>query len=82
MIHFEQELTDLKELLLTMASHAESAVRQALEALQSRDYDLALKVKADDGVIDRLEIDVDEKAISLLAKAPLATDLRLIAVAS
>lgn len=81
MVHFELELGDLKNLLLTMASHAEAAVRQAVEALVNRDYDLAVRVRADDVVIDRFEIEVDEMAIRLLAKAPLASDLRLIAVA-
>ncbi len=80
MVHFEQELAELKNRLLTMASHAETAVRQAVEALMRRDYDLALRVRADDTVIDRLEIEVDDTAIRLLSKAPLASDLRLIAV--
>jgi len=80
MAHLEQELADLKNALLTMASHAESAVKQALEALVTRDYQLALRVKDGDTVIDRFEVEVDELAIQLLAKAPLASDLRLIAV--
>jgi phosphate transport system protein len=80
MLHLEQELADLKNALLTMASHAESAVKQALEALVTRDYKLALRVKEGDTVIDRFEVEVDEMAIQLLAKAPLAHDLRLIAV--
>jgi phosphate transport system protein len=81
MQHFEQELARLKERLLGMGSHAELAVKQAVEALVNRDHELAMKVRADDEVIDRLEIEVDEMAIQLLAKAPLASDLRLITVA-
>jgi phosphate transport system protein len=81
MTHFEQELSILKNTLLTMASHAESAVKQAVDAIANRDYDLALRVKDGDTVIDRFEVDVDELSIRLLAKAPLAGDLRLIAVA-
>ena len=80
MVHFEQELADLKNTLLTMASHAEAAVQQAIDALVNRDYDLALRVKEGDSTIDRFEVEVDELAIRLLAKAPLAGDLRLIAV--
>jgi len=79
--HFDQELGALKQTLLTMASHAEAAVKRAIEALVSRDYDLALRIRAEDEVIDRFEVEVDETAIGLLAKAPLASDLRLIAVA-
>ncbi len=81
MQHFEQELAGLKDKLLMMASHAEGSVRKALEALVKRDYDLALRVRREDEVIDRLEIETDELSIRLLAKAPLASDLRLIAVA-
>jgi phosphate transport system protein len=80
MTHFEQELSALKNTLLTMASHAESAVKQAVDSVVNRDYDLAMRVRADDTVIDRFEIEVDETAIQLLAKAPLAGNLRLIAV--
>lgn len=79
--HFEHELAGLKQRLLTIASHAESAVNRAVQALAQRDYDLALKVKDDDDVLDRLEIEVDELAIALLAKAPLASDLRLVTAA-
>ena len=36
-LHFEKELAELKEKLLTMASHAETAVNHAIEALVKRD---------------------------------------------
>ena len=78
---FDQDLAELKEKLLTMASHAESGVRRAIEALGKRDYDLALLVQADDAVIDRFELEVDDLAIKLLAQAPRAANLRLITVA-
>src|SRR5881398_3509450 len=81
MQHFDQELAALKEILLTMASKAEAAVNNALKALVDRDDDLARSVKEEDNAIDQLEIEVDEMAIGLLSKAPLATDLRLITVA-
>jgi phosphate transport system protein len=79
--HFDQDLAELKEKLLTMASHAEKAVNDSVNALVNRDLDLALRVKANDEVLDRFEIEIDETAITLLAKAPLATDLRLVTVA-
>ena len=81
MQHFDQELAALKEILLTMASKAEAAVNNALKALVDRDDDLARSVKEEDTALDRLEIEVDERAIGLLSKAPLASDLRLITVA-
>ena len=79
--HFEHELADLKNRLLTMASHAETAVTTAVKALVERDDSLAQKVEEDDEILDQFEIEIDEMAINLLAKAPLASDLRLITVA-
>jgi phosphate transport system protein len=79
--HFEMGLDTLKQKLLTMASHAETAVNQAVQALVQRDSALALRVKEDDRVIDQFEVEIDELAIQLLTKAPLATNLRLVTVA-
>ena len=81
MEHIDMELDELKQKLLTMASHAETAVNEAIRALVERDYDLALQVKDNDQVLDRFEIEIDEMAINLLAKAPLASDLRFVTMA-
>lgn len=79
--HHEQELNELKQKLLTMASHANTAVTNAVKALIERNDELARDVKAKDDLLDGLEMDVDELAVQLLSKAPLASDLRLIIVA-
>jgi phosphate transport system protein len=79
--HFDMDLDDLKQKLLTMAGHAETAVNEALRALVQRDYALALRVKENDTVLDQFEVDIDDMAIHLLAKAPLASDLRFVTVA-
>jgi phosphate transport system protein len=81
MTHYHEELARLKDSLLAMASHAESAVSRAMRALIDRDDALARQVEDDDNVLDRFEIEVDDLAVHLLAKAPLATELRLITVA-
>ncbi|HVU24856.1 MAG TPA: phosphate signaling complex protein PhoU [Opitutus sp.] len=81
MTHFSEELTKLKESLLAMASHSESAVARSMRALVERDDALAQEVIDDDSILDQFEIEVDDIAIHLLAKAPLATELRLITVA-
>jgi phosphate transport system protein len=80
-LHFEQELEDLKEMLLRMAGHAETAVVNAVKAVTDRDDALARRVEAEDSILDHFEVEVDEVSIELLAKAPLASDLRLITVA-
>jgi phosphate transport system protein len=77
----EQEIEALKQMLLTMASHAETGVSRAILALIERDDELARAVIDNDAVVDRLEVEIDERVITLLAKAMLATDLRLMTVA-
>src|SRR5882724_6432210 len=79
--YFEAGLDTLKQKLLTMASRAETAVNEAVQALVQRDTALALRVKEDDRVIDQFEVEIDDLAIQLLTKAPLATNLRLVTVA-
>jgi phosphate transport system protein len=79
--HFQQELNELKETLLRMGGQAEVSVNKAVKALVSRDDALAEEAIQMDEDIDRLEMEIDERAIRLLSKAPLASDLRLITVA-
>ena len=81
MRHFDEEVANVKRSLLTMGSHAERSLSQAIEAVTSRNDALAAEVEAQDDVVDQYEKDIDEMAILLLAKAPLATDLRLVMVA-
>jgi phosphate transport system protein len=81
MTHYYEEMNQLKESLLAMASHAESAVTRAMRALVERDDALAQSVLDDDNIIDQFEVEIDDIAIHLLAKAPVATDLRLTTVA-
>jgi phosphate transport system protein len=81
MTHYTEEMNQLKESLLAMASHAESAVTRAMRALVERDDALAQSVVDDDNIIDQFEVEIDDIAIHLLAKAPVATDLRLTTVA-
>jgi phosphate transport system protein len=77
MTHYNEEMTQLKESLLAMASHAESALTRAMRALVERDDLLAQSVIDDDSIVDQFEVEIDDIAIHLLAKAPVATDLRL-----
>jgi phosphate transport system protein len=79
--HFEAGLGELRQKLLTMASHAEKAVNESVQSLMQRDHDLAVRVRTDDDVIDKFEVEIDELAIQLLTRAPLATNLRLVTVA-
>jgi phosphate transport system protein len=77
--HFIHDLDVLKEQLLLMGGRAEAIIRKAIEALRRRDAGLAREVFADDKLIDRCEIDVEERCLRLLAlQQPLARDLRFI----
>ncbi|MGZ4964457.1 MAG: phosphate signaling complex protein PhoU [Limisphaerales bacterium] len=82
MQHLDQEIALLKQRLLTMASNAEFAVINAVKALVEHSDDLARGVQEKDSVVDQLEVEIDEMAVQLLSKAPLASDLRFIIVAS
>lgn len=77
----EAGLELLKQKLLTMASHAETAVNEALQALQQRDTELAMRVKENDRAIDQYEVEIDDLVIQLLTRAPLASNLRLVTIA-
>lgn len=79
--HFETGIDNLRQKLLLMASRAETAINQSVQALMQRNHDLAVQVREDDDVIDQYEIEIDEMAIQLLTKAPLALNLRLVTVA-
>lgn len=80
--HFEGELDRLKESLVRMAGLAEEQVDAAVEALLSRNPDLAERVLGRDSEIDDLEVSIDNQAISLLAlQQPMARDLRFITMA-
>jgi phosphate transport system protein len=80
--HFHQELDALKAQLLLMGGRTEAIVQKSVEALKRRDARLAQEVIDDDGAIDRLEIDVEERCVGLLAlRQPLAGDLRVITAA-
>ena len=78
-LHFDQELAQLKEVLLRMSALAEQSVAESLKALVQRDDALARKVDEDDGELDKLEMEIDERCIQLIAlRQPKARDLRFI----
>jgi phosphate transport system protein len=80
--HFDQELEKLKVMLLEMASLVESAIFNSVNSVAEKDRLLAENVLTKEASINRLEIEIDDLAIKLLAlRQPMAVDLRLIAAA-
>ncbi len=81
MLPHDQEFAALKDKLLTMSSLAAGSVQNSVKALVERNDDLARQVEQADDQLDALEIELDELAIVLLSRGPIASDLRMITVA-
>ena len=77
--HFQKELQELKEALLEMAALVEEAIRTAVRSLVKRDSGLAKKTFEGEERINRMEIDIEDRCLKLLAlRQPMAADLRFI----
>ncbi len=78
-IHFHQRLDELRERLLVMAGMVEQAIQRAMEAYETRDVGLCDLVRMSEPSIDRMEREIDQIALDLLAmEQPTAIDLRFI----
>lgn len=78
-IRFQRSLDDLKEKLLVMAGLAEQAIQRAIEAYRVRDLSICDLVMRSEVAINRLEREIDQAALDLLAmEQPMAIDLRFI----
>jgi phosphate transport system protein len=79
---YEQELRNLREKLLLMGSLVEEMIAKGVAALSGRDTALAQATVRLDRRINRLECEVDELAMRILAtRQPVASDLRFITTA-
>ena len=72
----QQTLSQFKEKLLIMASHAESVVTRAVRAHLDRDEPLAQQALETDEIIDQFEIQIDRIALDLLSQNPGELELR------
>ncbi len=80
--HLDAELNDLKNKILLMGGSVESQLQDVLQALTDRDSDLAIRVVENDLRINRLDLEIDEACLRLLALYhPRAGDLRYITTA-
>ena len=78
-LRFQRSLDDLKEKLLVMAGMAEQAIQRAVEAYRVRDISICDLVDRGELAINRLEREIDQMALDLLAmEQPMAIDLRFI----
>ncbi len=80
--HYEKELQEIKDALIYLGALTEKAILQALKSLANRDSDQARQVVKADDEIDRLDTDIEERCIKILAlRQPAAVDLRFITTA-
>ena len=78
-IRFQQSLEELKERLLVMAGMAEQAIQRATESYSTHDMSVCELVFRSEPAINRLEREIDQAALDLLAmEQPMAVDLRFI----
>ncbi len=81
-IQYDSELREVKESLIYMGALTEKAIEKGINALIEQNTELARKVMAEDDVIDKLDVEIEEKCIRLLAlRQPAARDLRFITTA-
>ncbi len=80
--HIERQLENLRERILRVGTLVEEAISKSITALINRDVPLALRVMANDGDIDSMEVEVEEECLKILALyQPVATDLRFVVAA-
>jgi len=79
---FDSELSELNDLILKMGQTAQDSIYRSVEALKNRDEKLARAVIEGDSGIDNLELEIQDRAITLIAtRQPMAADLRFITTA-
>ncbi|AEF95839.1 phosphate signaling complex protein PhoU [Methanotorris igneus] len=74
---FYTKLEEIEEDVLKMGELCAKATTNAVKAFLDNDKELAKKIRKEDDEIDKMEIDIEEKCISLIAlQHPVASDLR------
>lgn len=77
--HLERQIEILKQKILFVGTLVEEAIAKAISALTNRDRNLAKQVIDEDSEIDRMEVDVEEEVLKILALyQPVAADLRFV----
>lgn len=77
--HLQQLMDSLRGRLLTLAAMASQATHDAVAALMEHDRDKAAAVIDGDAALDRMEVELDDSIMQILARAqPVACDLRLL----
>jgi phosphate transport system protein len=76
---FHKRLREIQDDVLVMGSMVGKAILRSIEALKTRDLELARQIVTDDQKINNKRFEIEEKCIQLIAtQQPMASDLRLI----
>ena len=76
---FDQELESVRQELVHMGQIVQDAIKNAVDALARRDKALAQQVMDGDDLIDSMQVEIEDRCISLIARQqPVATDLRIL----
>jgi len=76
---FDLELEDIRNKVLSMGGLVENQVANGVKCLVDSDSERARKLIADDHEVNRMEVEIDEECVQILARRqPAAGDLRLI----
>ena len=76
---FERQLLAVQEDMLIMGGMVEAAIERGIEALKTRNVNLAHQIIEDDLKINRKRYETEDKCLELIAtQQPLASDLRTI----
>ena len=77
--HLQHQIEALKQKILLVGTLVEDAIAKAISALVNRNGDLARSIIERDCDIDRMEVDVEEECLKVLALyQPVAADLRFV----
>ncbi len=77
--HIERQIDHLKQKIQFVGTLVEEAISKAITALINRDTALAQRVIESDAEIDRMEVEVEEECLKILALyQPVAADLRFV----
>lgn len=78
-IHLIRDLDHLHRSVLTMCGRVEEMIHAAVDALHKPDYDQAMAIIRLDDEVDRMDVEIEEECLKLLAlHQPVAIDLRRI----
>ncbi len=77
--YFDEELLELNKKILEMSAEVETTIANSIKALRELSREKAEAVIKDDDRIDQIDLEIEEKCLSLIALyQPAATDLRFI----